>query len=111
MFGSPVPPSGGSITVTGSLPNGVATQSYSGSIKASGGTSPYTYKAAHLPKGLSINGSTGAITGTCNSTGQFAFEAYITDSAGKYGNGSFTITLNQPPVSISRGSGDADDSV
>ncbi len=101
MFSSPVPSSGGSITVTGNLPNGVATQSYSGSLKASGGTIPYTYKAAHLPKGLSINTSTGAITGTCNSTGQFTFTAYITDSAGKYGNGSFTITLNQPPVSIS----------
>ena len=89
------------LTVTGSVPDGVATQSYSGSIKASGGTAPYTYKAANLPKGLAINNSTGAITGTCNSTGKFSFTVYVTDSGTKFGNGAFAVTFNQPPVSIS----------
>lgn len=88
------------LTVTGNIPVGVATQSYSASVKATGGTAPYLYKAASLPKGLSINNATGAITGTCNSTGQFTFKVYVTDAGTKYGNGEFTITLNQPPVSI-----------
>lgn len=89
------------LTVTGKLPNGVATEAYSGNVSASNGTAPYLYKAAHLPKGLSINHSSGAITGTCNSTGQFDFTIYVTDSSGKYGNGQFSVTMAQPPVSIS----------
>jgi hypothetical protein len=89
------------LTVTGKIPTGVATESYSASITASGGTAPYTYKAADLPKGLTIDQSSGAITGTCNSTGQFSFSIYVTDSSGKYGNGSFTVTFDEPPVSIS----------
>lgn len=89
------------LTVTGSLPTGVATEAYTGSIKAGGGTAPYDYKAANLPKGLKIDNATGAIAGTCNSTGSFSFEVYVTDSAGHYGNGSFSVTFSQPPVSIS----------
>jgi len=88
------------LTVTGKIPDGVATESYAGSVTASGGTAPYTYKAANLPKGLKIDNSTGAITGTCNSTGQFSFTVYVTDSSTKYGNGAFAVTFNQPPVSI-----------
>jgi hypothetical protein len=88
------------LTVTGKIPTGVATESYSASVTASGGTTPYTYKASNLPKGLSINNSSGAITGICSSTGQFSFTIYVTDSSGKYGNGAFTVTFNQPPVSI-----------
>ena len=102
MFGGPVPyPKKNPLTVTGNLPTGVATEAYSGSITASGGTAPYLYKAASLPKGLAISNSTGAITGTSSSTGQFAFSVYVTDAAGNYGNGAFTVTFNQPPVSIS----------
>jgi len=89
------------LTVTAKLPNGVATEAYSGSVSAGGGTAPYTYKAAHLPKGLSISNSSGKITGTCTSVGDFAFTVYVTDSAGKYGNGQFDINLAEPPVSIS----------
>jgi hypothetical protein len=92
---------GSTLSVAGTLPIGVATQSYSGNVKAGGGTSPYTYKASNLPKGLAIDNSTGAITGTCNSVGTFSFTVYVTDSGGKYGNNGFSVTFNQPPVSIS----------
>lgn len=92
---------GSTLSVTANLPTGVATEAYSGSVKASGGKSPYTYKAANLPKGLAIDNSSGAITGTCDSVGTFSFSVYVTDSGGNYGNGSFSITFDQPPVSIS----------
>lgn len=100
MSGSPVPPSN-ALTVTGNIPTGVATEAYSATITASGGTAPYTYKAATLPKGLTIDNSTGTISGTCDSTGQFAFSVFVSDSGGHYGKGQFTVTFNQPPVSIS----------
>ena len=95
------PASATTLTVTGTIPTGVATQPYTATVKASGGTAPYQYKASNLPKGLSINTSTGAISGTPASTGQFSFGIYATDSASHYGNATFSVTFNQPPVSIS----------
>jgi hypothetical protein len=101
-FASPVPPARVTLTVTGSVPTGVATESYSASIKASGGTAPYTYHAESLPKGLKIDNSTGAISGTCNTAGKYPFTIYVADSSGEgHGTGDFSITLNQPPVSVS----------
>jgi len=49
---------------TASLPSGTVGIAYNAAITVSGGTTPYTYSATGLPSGLSINSSTGAITGT-----------------------------------------------
>src|ERR1035437_10110294 len=51
------------ITTT-SLPGGTVGIAYSTRISATGGTTPYIYSASGLPSGLSINGSTGTISGT-----------------------------------------------
>jgi Putative Ig domain len=69
------------ITTT-SLPGGTVAASYSASIAASGGTTPYTYSATGLPEGLSINSSTGAITGTpaASSVGTAPVEVTVTDA-------------------------------
>ena len=92
---------GVSVTVSGSFPTGVATQPYSGKATAGGGTAPYTYNQSNLPKGLTVNHSTGAITGTCSKVGTFTFTIYVADSASHYGKAQFSLTLTQPPVSIS----------
>src|ERR1700733_13836497 len=102
MFGLQIDPSKKvQLTMTGKIPNGVATESYTASVSASDGTAPYVYKAGGLPKGLSIDHSSGAITGTPKDTGEFAFDIYVTDAAGDHGQGTFTVTFAQPPVSIS----------
>jgi len=51
---------------TGSLPNAVIGSAYSTSLAAEGGVSPYVNWTVNpaLPDGLSLNSSTGAITGT-----------------------------------------------
>ncbi len=100
-FASPAPPPATLLTVTGKVPTGVATEPYTAYITGSGGTAPYLYKAADLPKGLTINNGTGTISGICNSVGSFTFKVYVSDSAGHYGNAQFTATFTQPPVSIS----------
>ena len=59
---------------TTSLPGGAVNVSYSATLTASGGTTPYTWSIASgaLPTGLSLNASTGAITGTPTATGTSA---------------------------------------
>jgi Putative Ig domain len=68
---------------TSGVVNGISSQSYSGSISASGGTSPYTYAvtAGSLPAGLSLNGSTGAISGSPATSGTFPFTVQVKDSS------------------------------
>ncbi|MCB1228158.1 MAG: putative Ig domain-containing protein, partial [Verrucomicrobiales bacterium] len=69
------------ITVSpASLPNGTVGTPYSASVSASGGTAPYTFAVTSgaLPAGLSLNGSTGAITGTPTSTTAANFTISVT---------------------------------
>ena len=70
-----------SITTT-SLPSGKVGVAYAGTVTASGGTTPYKYSASGLPSGLSINSSTGAITGTPaqSSVGTTTVAIKVTDS-------------------------------
>ncbi|MFH8365474.1 M4 family metallopeptidase [Streptomyces sp. NPDC018031] len=52
------------------------------------------YTATGLPAGLSINSSTGLISGTPTATGTSNVTVTVTDSAGKSGTASFTWTVN-----------------
>jgi hypothetical protein len=69
------------ITTT-SLPSGTVGSAYSGSINASGGTTPYFYAASGLPGGLSIDAATGSISGTpgASSAGTAAVGVTVTDA-------------------------------
>lgn len=80
-----------SITVAGSAlslscgtcnSGGEAGAPYSCQLTASNGTAPYVFAitAGSLPPGLSLNTSTGAISGTPLSGGSFGFTAQVTDS-------------------------------
>ncbi len=65
-----------------SLPAATYGTSYSVTIAASGGTTPYTYSVStgSLPAGLTLNGGTGAISGVPTVTGSFSFTIEATDS-------------------------------
>jgi len=76
---------------------------YSSSISVSGGTAPYTFQitSGSLPPGLTLNSTTGAITGTPTAGGTYTFTTTVTDSTG--GNAQTvakkcTITVSAPPT-------------
>lgn len=61
-------------------PGGTVGLSYSYTLVASGGATPYTYGATGLPAGLSINATTGAITGTPTAVASGAVTLSVSDS-------------------------------
>jgi len=69
------------ITTT-SLPDGVTNQTYSQTLGATGGASPYTWSvgSGNLPAGLLLNTATGVISGTPTSVGNVAFVVVVTDA-------------------------------
>ncbi|NEB80947.1 hypothetical protein G3I40_37920 [Streptomyces sp. SID14478] len=60
---------------------------------AQGGTAPYTWTAAGLPAGLSLDSASGAITGTTTTAGTTNVTVTATDAAGKTGSTAFTWTV------------------
>ena len=67
-------------------PFGVA---YSSAFTTAGGTGPFTYSAAPgslPPPGLTLNPTTGAVTGTPTTPGSYGFAAIATDSSGHTSN-------------------------
>jgi len=89
------------------LPNPVAEAPYSATIAASGGTAPYTYSVSSgaLPAGLSLNTSTGVLSGTTNVTGSFTFSLRATDHSTGVGapysvSTSYTVTVGAPTIAI-----------
>ena len=71
-----------SVTTT-TFPDGEVGQPYSATLAAAGGTGPYTWSISpgSLPPGLSLEASTGAISGTPTTGGTVAFTAVVTDSS------------------------------
>mgnify|MGYP000622147679 CR=1 FL=1 len=81
--------------VTGSpLPNGAVGVSYSQSLGATGGSTPYTWSvsAGQLPPGLFINPN-GVFTGTPSADGIYAFVVQVRDSAGLIASKLFSLTI------------------
>lgn len=72
------------ITFTGTMPAGTYNASYTGSAAATGGGGTLSYSLAPnsgpLPNGLTLNASTGAVTGTPAAAGTFPFSIQASDA-------------------------------
>jgi len=90
-----------SITTSTSVPGGTVGTVYSTTITVSGGIAPYTFAMSTqagfnaLPSGLTLNTSTGAITGTPTTKGTTTFIVNVTDAAGN--------SAGTPPLTLSIG--------
>ena len=91
-----------SITTT-TLPSGTVGAAYSASIAAQGGTPPYTnwsLSSGSLPLGLTLNATTGAITGTPTTAGSSQFTAKVTDSGNPAQTATQSLSLAIAPSTL-----------
>jgi hypothetical protein len=72
------------------------------SVSASGGTAPYTYTvtAGTLPAGLTLNPTTGLISGTPTASGAYSFTITATDAFSSTGSQPYTGTVTLPTVIV-----------
>jgi len=83
------------ITTT-ALPNGTQNASYSSTLAATGGTTPYTWfiVAGSLPAGLTLGTSSGVISGTPTGTGTSNFTVQVTDANSQTATKGLSIAVN-----------------
>lgn len=83
------------IITTTSLPNGVDDVAYSQTIATSGGTAPlsFTLASGSLPTGLSLNASTGVISGTPTTPGSYSFSIEVEDANLDTDTQSYTVSV------------------
>ncbi len=78
---------------------------YTATMSATGGTGPYTYSivSGSLPQGLTLNASTGVISGTPTTVGIYNFVAKVVDAAGNSDTDNCTIVVIAPAVDLDCG--------
>ncbi|BCH33127.1 hypothetical protein MesoLjLc_50570 [Mesorhizobium sp. L-8-10] len=87
-----------SIAIKEAIPAGTVGVAYGGfTVTAVGGTAPYTFveESGTLPPGLSIDPSTGAVSGTPLTAGAYSVDIQVTDADGTIATlPAFTITIS-----------------
>ncbi len=80
--------------VTAALPSAVTGSGYTASLAATGGTAPYSWSTtATLPAGLTLNPTTGSITGTATVAGSYTLPVTVRDAAGLTQNRTLVLTV------------------
>ena len=89
----------------GALPATQAGVAYSQTFSTTGGTAPYTYAviAGTLPAGLTLNPTTGTLSGTATAAGTFNFVVRAQDSTSGAGSpfafaANYSLTVNAPTI-------------
>jgi uncharacterized repeat protein (TIGR01451 family) len=84
------------------LPDGLLGVYYEQTVTGIGGTAPYTYtiSSGGLPNGLTLNSTTGVISGIPTSTGDFSFSVVSSDANGCQGQQSYSLSITCPTITI-----------
>ena len=91
-----------SLTLSAKLQSAVVGSAYNANITVSGGSGPYTFTVAtgSLPAGLTLNASTGTISGTPTSSGTFNFTIQASTAAGLDGSSGFQIPVSNAASNV-----------
>ena len=97
------------IVISSTLPSATVGSAYSAVLSVNGGSAPYTFavRSGTLPPGLSLNRSSGAVTGLPTRNGSFPFSISVTDNShAAEGLRFFAMAVNKAlpaaqPVSVS----------
>jgi hypothetical protein len=95
----------GSVSLTvnpSSLPNATQGVPYNQTLTASGGTAPYTFSISSgaLPAGLSLDPSSGAISGIPSGGGSSSFTIRAIDSNGNTGTRDYTVNVGTNSLAL-----------
>ncbi len=90
---------------SGALESAMAGESYSQSITAKGGSGSllYSLSSGDLPKGMSLNVSTGELSGPLSSDAEpkdYAFTVQVRDQPGSVGTASYSLTVKKRAVAV-----------
>jgi hypothetical protein len=87
---------GGALSLDDVLDDGTIAVAYSDFVTATGGTAPYTYAvtSGSLPTSLSLNASTGEISGTPTVAGTYSFTIEVTDDAAVTSDRSYSVIIH-----------------
>jgi hypothetical protein len=99
-----VPAPGNVLTIlTTSCPAAFLGSAYNCPLSASGGVPPYTWSISQgsLPGGVNLNTSTGELSGTPTTTGEFNFTVRVADTVSGADTQAITITVGAATVNIS----------
>jgi hypothetical protein len=82
------------VPVAAVLPPATIGTSYSETISVQGGSPPYTFSVTgSMPPGLSLNASTGVISGTATTIGGYSFTIRVADANSLVGSEIFSIAV------------------
>ena len=91
------------VITTTSLPNGVMNMAYTATLRADGGTTPYSWSIINgtLPAGLMLNPSSGVISGTPTVSGTSSFIVQVSDAGSHTATKTLSITITSVPAVVS----------
>ncbi len=85
-----------------SLAGGILSNAYSQTVTATGGSAPYTYalSSGTLPSGVTLNATSGVLSGKPNVPGTFNFTLSATDANGCVGTKTYAVVMTCPALVI-----------
>jgi len=95
---APAPTAAPLTITTSALPAAETGVSYKASVVAQGGTPPYGWSvsAGSLPQALTLDSTTGLISGSTSQSGTFTFTVMVTDSASQSAGQTFNLSVMTP---------------